>query len=54
VQYNSSTSTWTTNVRYRLIYRPLSDFYFVYNEQSTSGRPTQRAIALKHTLLMSF
>jgi uncharacterized protein DUF5916/cellulose/xylan binding protein with CBM9 domain len=54
VQYNSATSTWLTNVRYRLIYRPLSDFYFVYNELSTSGRPARRTIALKHTILLSF
>jgi hypothetical protein len=54
VQYNSATSTWLTNVRYRLIYRPLSDFYFVYNEQTAAGRPARRTIALKHTMLLSF
>ena len=54
VQYNSATKTWLSNIRYRLIYRPLSDFYFVYNETRTAGRRDQRTIALKHTILLSF
>ena len=54
VQYNSAAKTWLTNVRYRLIYRPLSDFYIVYNDTRVAGAIPQRTIALKHTLLLSF
>jgi hypothetical protein len=54
VQYTSATKTWLTNVRYRLIYRPLSDFYIVYNETRVAGRLPQRTVAIKHTLLLSF
>jgi hypothetical protein len=54
VQYNSATSTWLANVRYRLIYRPLSDFYLVYNEVRPAGRIAQRTVALKHTIMLAF
>jgi hypothetical protein len=54
VQYNNATSSWLTNVRYRLMYRPLSDFYVVYNDVRTAGRPSQRTFAIKHTLMMAF
>ena len=54
VQYNSATSSWLTNSRYRFIYRPLSDFYLVYNEARSAGRTGQRTVALKHTLMLAF
>lgn len=54
VQYRSATRTWLTNVRYRLIYRPLSDLYVVYNEERQAGLPGQRSVAVKQTLLLSF
>jgi len=54
VQYNSASRTWTTNVRYRLIYRPLSDLYLVFNETRPAAGPVQRTVVLKHTLLMAF
>jgi hypothetical protein len=54
VQYNNATSSWLTNVRYRFMYRPLSDFYVVYNDARTSGRPGQRTFAIKHTLMLAF
>jgi hypothetical protein len=54
VQYNSATSSWLTNVRYRFTYRPLSDFYLVYNDIRTAGRPDQRTFAIKHTLMLAF
>jgi len=54
VQYSSATKTWLTNVRYRLIYRPLSDFYIVYNDTRVAGGRPQRTVAIKHTLLLSF
>ena len=54
VQYNSATSSWLTNIRYRFIYRPLSDFYLVYNDTRAGGRIGQRTLALKHTLMLAF
>lgn len=54
VQYNNATSSWLTNVRYRFIYRPLSDFYLVYNDTRSAGRTGQRTVALKHTLMLAF
>jgi hypothetical protein len=54
VQYNNATSSWLTNIRYRFMYRPLSDFYLVYNDTRTSGRPSQRTFAIKHTLMLAF
>ncbi len=54
VQYNSATSSWLTNIRYRFIYRPLSDFYLVYNDTRSAGRRGQRTVAFKHTLMLAF
>jgi hypothetical protein len=54
VQYTSSSRTWLTNVRFRFTYRPLSDFYIVYNDSRPSGRTPQQTVAIKHTLLLSF
>ena len=54
VQYNSATSSWLTNIRYRFIYRPLSDFYLVYNDTRAAGRTGQRTVAFKHTLMLAF
>jgi hypothetical protein len=54
VQYNSATSSWLTNIRYRFIYRPLSDFYLVYNDTRSAGRAGQRTVAVKHTLMLAF
>jgi hypothetical protein len=54
VQYNNATSSWLTNIRYRFMYRPLSDFYVVYNDTRSAGREGQRTFALKHTLMLAF
>jgi len=54
VQYNSASRTWLTNLRYRLIYRPLSDLYVVFNETRQTGKPAQRAVVLKQTILLAF
>ncbi len=54
VQYNSVSRTWTSNIRYRFIYRPLSDAFLVFNEsRGPSGKP-QRALIFKYTLLLAF
>jgi hypothetical protein len=39
VQYNSSNSSFSTNLRFRWEYRPGSELFFVYNE----GRDTLRS-----------
>jgi hypothetical protein len=54
IQYNSATSSWLTNIRYRFIYRPLSDFYVVYNDMRSPGGEAQRTVAVKHTLMLAF
>jgi hypothetical protein len=54
VQYNSAAKTWLTNVRYQIRYRPLSDFFLVFNDTRTAGLPEQKMIALKYTLLLAF
>jgi hypothetical protein len=54
-QYNSTTRQVSSNVRFNLIHRPLSDLFVVYNDlRDTSGRPLQRAIILKLTNLVDF
>ena len=54
VQYNNATSSWLTNIRYRFLYRPLSDFYIVYNDTRSAGSLGQRVLALKHTIMLAF
>jgi hypothetical protein len=54
VQYNSATGAWSTNVRYRFIYRPLSDFFVVWSETRAGGIRPQRSLSVKHTLQLSF
>jgi hypothetical protein len=54
IQYNSTTSTWLTNVRYNLVHHPLSDIYVVWNDTRAEGVAGQRALLLKYTHLFSF
>jgi len=54
IQYNQASGTWLTNVRYRYMYRPLSDLFLVYNETRAAGHPPQRAVVLKYTILAAF
>ncbi len=54
IQYNQASGSWLTNIRYRYMYRPLSDIFVVVNETRTAGRPPERAVILKYTLLMAF
>jgi hypothetical protein len=51
VQYNSDTRQWTSNLRFNLIHRPLSDFFLVYNERrdEQTGRMLSRAVIAKLT-----
>ncbi|MBI2189129.1 MAG: carbohydrate binding family 9 domain-containing protein [Acidobacteria bacterium] len=56
VQYNSDNRQWTSNLRFNIIHRPLSDFYLVYNERrdERSGILLSRAVIAKMTYLMAF
>ncbi|MBI4444986.1 MAG: carbohydrate binding family 9 domain-containing protein [Acidobacteria bacterium] len=55
IQYNSDARQWSSNIRFNLIHRPLSDFYLVYNERrdSTSGDLIDRAIIAKLTYMIA-
>ena len=56
VQYNTAEETVSSNVRYRFIHHPLSDFFIVYTE----SRPTEgddetfRNVSMKLTHLLNF
>ncbi len=56
VQYRSDLEQFSTNLRFNLIHRPLSDFFIVYNEQQfTDGAiTTGRGVVVKYTHLFSF
>jgi hypothetical protein len=56
VQYNSDTRQWTSNLRFNLIHRPLSDFFLVYNEgrDERTGQMLSRAVIAKMTYLVAF
>ena len=56
IQYNSDSSQWTSNVRFNVIHRPLSDFFLVYNERrdERTGDMLSRAVIAKFTYLMAF
>ncbi len=55
VQYNSDTQQVSSNVRFNLIHRPLSDIFVVYNERrdSVGGGLTDRALILKVTYMVA-
>jgi hypothetical protein len=55
LQYNTDTGERSTNVRFNVIYKPLSDIYVVFNERrSSSGTLLDRAVIAKLTYLVSF
>ncbi|MBI4442389.1 MAG: carbohydrate binding family 9 domain-containing protein [Acidobacteria bacterium] len=55
IQYNSDTQRISSNIRFRLIHRPLSDIYVVYNEQrDTLLDRNDRSVTLKYTHLLNF
>ena len=56
VQYNSDNQQWTSNLRFNIIHRPLSDFFLVYNERrdDRTGVMLSRAVIAKMTYLMAF
>ncbi len=59
LQYNSSTSAVSTNVRLRWEYQPGSEFFVVFNDQRDTLSPgfpdvTNRAVVVKVSRLLSF
>ena len=56
IQYNTDSRQWSSNVRFNLIHRPLSDFFLVYNERRLDGTGDliDRAVIAKMTYLMAF
>jgi hypothetical protein len=56
VQYNTDAGEWSSNVRFNLIHRPLSDFFLVLNERrdSASGVLIDRAVIAKMTYMVAF
>ena len=55
VQYNTDTNQLSSNVRFNIIHRPLSDFFFVYNErrdERTNSR-LDRALIAKLTYMLA-
>ena len=54
-QYNATTRQISSNIRFNLIHRPLSDLFLVYNDlRDTDGRSQQRAFIVKLTNLLDF
>jgi hypothetical protein len=55
VQYNNDTDRWITNIRFRLIHRPLSDIFVVYTDDNPVGaRQSFRAFLVKYTQTFEF
>jgi hypothetical protein len=56
LQYNTDARQWSSNVRFNVIHRPLSDFFLVYNERrnSQTGEMIDRALVAKMTYLIAF
>jgi len=55
IQYNSTLKEFSSNIRFNFIYKPLSDFFLVYNERrSSTGEVTERALIAKLTYLFGF
>jgi hypothetical protein len=56
LQYNTDARQWSSNVRFNVIHRPLSDLFIVYNERrdSRTGDMIDRALVAKVTYLIAF
>ncbi|MFB3142231.1 MAG: hypothetical protein ACE1Z2_05400, partial [Acidobacteriota bacterium] len=55
IQYNSTLNEISSNLRFNFIYKPLSDFFLVYNERRASGgQVIERALIAKLTYLFGF
>ena len=56
LQYNTDARQWSSNVRFNVIHRPLSDIFLVYNERrdSQTGNMIDRALVAKMTYMLAF
>ena len=55
IQYNNESDRITSHVRFRLIHRPLSDIYVVYNGvRDRENSETDWTLSLKYTHLFNF
>ena len=55
IQYNSDLREINSNIRFRFVYKPLSDLFVVYNERrSSTGEIIERALIGKLTYMFSF
>jgi hypothetical protein len=56
LQYNTDARQWSSNVRFNIIHRPLSDIFFVYSERrdERAGTLIDRALVAKMTYLVAF
>jgi hypothetical protein len=55
IQYNNDSRQWSSNVRFNIIHRPLSDLFLVYNERrhSVTGDLIDRALIAKFTYMIA-
>ena len=55
VQYSADTRQWSSNIRFNVIHRPLSDFFFVYNERrdERTNQRLDRALIAKLTYMLA-
>jgi hypothetical protein len=56
VQYNADTHEVSSNIRFNIIHRPLSDLFIVYNDRRDTDRNSliDRALIVKFTNLFDF
>ena len=55
IQYNSESSQISSNIRFRLIHRPLSDIYLVYNDVHDRKQDhSDWRFTVKYTHLLNF
>ena len=56
IQYNTDAQQWSSNIRFNIIHRPLSDFFLVYNDHrdSKTGDLQDRALIAKMTYMLAF
>jgi hypothetical protein len=54
IQYNSELDQVSSNIRFNFIHKPLSDYFLIYNERSsTIGEVFERALIARLTYSFS-
>jgi hypothetical protein len=56
LQYSTDSHQLSSNIRFNVIHRPLSDFFFVYNEHrdERTGLMQDRSLIAKMTYMVAF